>query len=133
MSVPERTADAAIVHAERIKRRSRAGALIELARIRSDLSQAELARRAGTSQTTISAYESGAKVPALATLERVLAAAGFDLRMSLATAEDHDESLARYIATLPPEVRDKFEREQQARGPAGSVPASRRRGARKTA
>lgn len=43
---------------------------------RSGLSQAELARRAGTSQATISAYERGRKVPSIATLSRVLAACG---------------------------------------------------------
>ena len=40
------------------------------------LTQAQLATRAGTSQATISAYESGRKQPSLATLSRLLAAAG---------------------------------------------------------
>lgn len=116
------------------KQRSRAGALVELARIRSGLTQVELARRAQTSQTAISAYELGAKVPSLETLERILGAAGFDLRMSLAAAEDHDESLARYVATLPEDARAKFVREQQARvTPARKPSAARRRVARRTA
>lgn len=46
------------------------------ARRRAGLTQAELARRAGTSQATISAYESGRKEPSVSTLGRVLAAAG---------------------------------------------------------
>src|SRR5437870_1272833 len=46
------------------------------ARHRAGLSQAELAARAGTSQATISAYESGRKTPSVATLERLLAASG---------------------------------------------------------
>ncbi|MCP9488387.1 MAG: helix-turn-helix domain-containing protein [Solirubrobacteraceae bacterium MAG38_C4-C5] len=46
------------------------------ARRRAGLSQTELARRAGTSQATISAYESGRKQPSVATLSRLLAAAG---------------------------------------------------------
>ena len=116
------------------KRRSRAGALIELARIRAGLTQVELARRARTSQTAISAYESGGKVPSLATLERVVTAAGFDLRMSLAPADDHDESLARYLATLPEGARAKFDREQQARTPSTRKPAAvRRRAAQESA
>lgn len=45
------------------------------------LSQAELARRAGTSQATVSAYESDAKSPAVATLERLLAATGHSLEL----------------------------------------------------
>jgi len=46
------------------------------ARRSAGLSQQELARRAGTSQATISAYENGAKEPSLRTLDRLLAAAG---------------------------------------------------------
>jgi transcriptional regulator with XRE-family HTH domain len=46
------------------------------ARRRAGLTQAELAQRAGTSQATISAYESGRKQPSVATLSRLLAAAG---------------------------------------------------------
>lgn len=45
------------------------------------LTQAALARRAGTSQATISAYESGAKSPAVITLERLLAATGHALEL----------------------------------------------------
>lgn len=46
------------------------------ARERAGLTQQELARRAGTSQATISAYENGAKEPSVRTLDRLLAAAG---------------------------------------------------------
>ncbi len=46
------------------------------ARLRARLSQAELARRTGTSQATISAYERGRKQPSVETLDRLLAAAG---------------------------------------------------------
>lgn len=46
------------------------------ARRRAGLTQAELARRAGTSQATISAYEHGRKAPSVETLGRLLAAAG---------------------------------------------------------
>ena len=46
------------------------------ARLRSGLSQAALGARAGTSQATISAYESGRKQPSLETLDRVLEATG---------------------------------------------------------
>ncbi len=96
-------------------RRTRAGALIETARLRADLSQQNLAALAHTSQAAISDYELGRKVPSLGTLERVLSAAGFDLLMSVAPAEDHDESLQRYVATLPKATRRRFEREQASR------------------
>lgn len=46
------------------------------ARRASGLSQAEVARRAGTSRPTLSAYEGGSRNPTLDTLERVLAANG---------------------------------------------------------
>jgi transcriptional regulator with XRE-family HTH domain len=52
------------------------GDLIRRARLGSGLTQAQLAGRGGTSQATLSAYESGAKVPSATTLARILAAAG---------------------------------------------------------
>ena len=52
------------------------GATLREARLSAGLSQSELARRAGTSQATISAYESGAKRPSVETLSRLLAASG---------------------------------------------------------
>lgn len=43
------------------------------------LSQQELARRAGTSRPTVSAYEHGRKSPSLDTVKRLLDAAGYEL------------------------------------------------------
>jgi transcriptional regulator with XRE-family HTH domain len=57
-----------------------AAASLRDARRRAGLTQAELARRAGTSQATISAYEHGRKEPSLDTLSRLLAASGVRLR-----------------------------------------------------
>lgn len=94
---------------------SRAGALIRTARLKAGLSQAALANRAGTTQPTISTYERGGKIPDLATLERLLRAAGFELRMILMPLEDHDESLARYMQVLPREAQERFAASQQAR------------------
>jgi transcriptional regulator with XRE-family HTH domain len=53
-----------------------AAASLRDARRRAGLTQAELARRGGTSQATISAYERGRKEPSLETLSRLLAASG---------------------------------------------------------
>lgn len=52
-----------------------------LARVRraAGLSQDELARRAGTSRPTLSAYEHGRKSPSLDTVQRLLEAAGYEL------------------------------------------------------
>ncbi len=51
--------------------------LLRRARTLSGLSQVEAARRAGTAQSALSAYESGAKVPTPEVLERILDALGF--------------------------------------------------------
>jgi hypothetical protein len=48
------------------------------------LSQAELAKRAGTSQPVISAYERGRRDPTTGTLRRLLAAAGERLELRFA-------------------------------------------------
>lgn len=67
-------------------------ATLKDARRAAGLTQAELAARAQTSQATISAYESARKQPSVATLSRLLAAAGSRL-----AAEP-----ARYIVIQPP-------------------------------
>jgi transcriptional regulator with XRE-family HTH domain len=56
-----------------------AAALLRRVRESSGLSQEEFARRAGTSRPTLSAYEHGRKSPSADTLERLMAAAGFEL------------------------------------------------------
>lgn len=53
--------------------------LLEEVRTRAGLSQEALAARAGTSRPTLSAYEHGRKSPTLATVERLLDSAGFEL------------------------------------------------------
>jgi transcriptional regulator with XRE-family HTH domain len=58
------------------------------------LSQAELAARAGTSQATVSAYESGRKEPSLATLSRLLAVTGMRLTAEPAPAPVREPSPA---------------------------------------
>ena len=58
--------------------------IIRAARLRAGLSQRELALRAGTSHSTLSAYESGRVDPGVATMQRIVAAAGFvgEVRLS---------------------------------------------------
>lgn len=50
--------------------------LLRAARQAAGLTQAELARRSSTSQSAVAAYESGAKVPSVETMNRLLGAAG---------------------------------------------------------
>lgn len=82
-----------------------AGNLVKFARHDAGLSQRELARRAGTSQATLSAYEAGRKSPSFDTLVRIIRAAGRDLRIQLAPLDDHDQWLRSYEAGLPKKVR----------------------------
>jgi len=56
------------------------------ARQRSRLTQAELGRRADVPQSVISAYESARREPSVDMLARLVAAAGFDLRIELTPA-----------------------------------------------
>ena len=60
-----------------------AGALLRTARERAGLSQAELAARAGVTQSVISVYESGHRQPALSTLAALVEASGsrLDIRV----------------------------------------------------
>ncbi|MGH8203854.1 MAG: helix-turn-helix domain-containing protein [Steroidobacteraceae bacterium] len=66
------------------------GDLLRSARLRADLSQRALARRARTAQSVVARIESGATSPSWATLERLLRAAGFEL-----SAEVHPASSGR--------------------------------------
>ena len=66
--------------------------LIRMARREAGLSQQALATSAGTSQAAVSAYESGRRSPSVDTLCRILAAAGFEVRMRLAAPDAHDDT-----------------------------------------
>lgn len=72
------------------------------------MSQRELANRAGTSQGTLSAYESGKKSPTLETLARIVRAAGSDLRITVVPYDDHDDWVAEYEANLTPEQVERW-------------------------
>ena len=75
------------------------GDLLERVRREAGLSQEELASRAGTSRTTLSAYEHGRKSPTMATVERLLDRAGFTLN-----AEPH----VTFSEVVPPRGRPFF-------------------------
>jgi transcriptional regulator with XRE-family HTH domain len=74
-------------------------ALIRTVRQRRGLTQAELARRAGTSQPVVSAYEHGRRDPTCSTLRKLVAAGGESL-----------ELVARVPASDVPPARDDEER-----------------------
>ena len=59
------------------------GRLLRRARARAALSQRELARRAGTAQSVVARIERGQSSPTWATLQRLLEAAGCELRAAV--------------------------------------------------
>ena len=61
----------------------RSGSLLREARSKAGLSQAELARRAGVTQSVVSAYESAARQPSLAMLDRLVSATGLELEIQV--------------------------------------------------
>lgn len=70
---------------------SQAAEIVRSARLRSRLSQRELARRSGTSQAAISRIERGLEEPTLERLEQILAGLGWRLETALEPIEVHDE------------------------------------------
>lgn len=75
-----------------------AASLIKAARLRSRISQRELARRAGTSQAAISRIERGLEEPTLERLEQILAGLGWRPAISLEPIAVHDEEPLRLLA-----------------------------------
>jgi transcriptional regulator with XRE-family HTH domain len=74
------------------------GLALKAARRRAGLTQAALAARAGTSQATVSAYESGRKQPSLQTFARLLAATGSRLSVEAATRPVVEPSAEQHAA-----------------------------------
>lgn len=68
-----------------------AATLIRRARSCSGLSLRQLARRAGTSHATLSAYEAGRVDPSVHTVRRIIRSAGFDPAVVLVPRVDPNE------------------------------------------
>lgn len=81
-----------------------AGAMIHQARRRAGLSQVELGRRAGVTQSVISAYESGRRQPSMPTLAGLIEAAGFELVIEL---RPHAHGLSRLTGPLGQRLRSR--------------------------
>jgi transcriptional regulator with XRE-family HTH domain len=86
-----------------LNRYTRSVTIIKDLRDATGLTQAELADRAGTSQPTIAAYESGTKSPTLRTLRRLAGAVGRELVVSFVPAMTREDrrSLALHRAIAP--------------------------------
>jgi len=93
---------------------SPAAALLQLARIKSGLSQGQLSARAGVSATMISAYERDGRQPTIPTLMRLLKAAGFDLSIHLIPSDPHDDVLTELDSRRGPKERQRRDRQIEA-------------------
>ena len=67
--------------------------LVREARKRAGLTQADLGRRAGVPQSTVARIESGARTPSTDLVERLVRAAGFEIRVSLGHPDPGTSSL----------------------------------------
>lgn len=82
-----------------------AGLLIQEARLRAGLSQAQLAERTGRERAHIARWETGGVEPSFATLQDVLRACGYQLSTKLERFEPVDDARRREIAESAPSDR----------------------------
>lgn len=87
---------------------NKAAALVKEARRRAGVTQAELAERLGTPQSVVARWESGQRVPSLASIERVARACGLDTSIGLVIHDTHDLLLARQLDPLSPGERIEY-------------------------
>ena len=81
------------------------GRLIREARRLGGLTQAELARRLGTTQSAVSNWERGRDTPRVDTLARILEACGFEADMTFRRLDDVDRAQIRENLAMTPAER----------------------------
>jgi len=81
------------------------GRLIREARRLGRLTQAELARRLGTTQSAVSNWERGRDTPRVDTLARILEACGFEADMTFRRLDDVDRAQIRENLAMTPAER----------------------------
>jgi transcriptional regulator with XRE-family HTH domain len=88
--------------------------LMREARLRAGLTQAELARAAGLSQSAIARWESGRVQPSLETLRDLIRACRLELTFGLANYDDSYDGYINALLDKTPEARvaDAIERER---------------------
>jgi transcriptional regulator with XRE-family HTH domain len=79
--------------------------LIREARRLGSITQAELARRLGTSQSAVSNWERGRDTPRVDTLARILEACGFEADMTFRRLDDVDRAQLRQNLAMAPAAR----------------------------
>ncbi|HKI74771.1 MAG TPA: helix-turn-helix transcriptional regulator [Pseudomonadales bacterium] len=73
----------------------RSARLLRQARLDAGLSLREVARRAGTSHSTLLAYESGRKVPSIVTFLRILEACGYGVDIVVSNRVKYRDGIER--------------------------------------
>jgi transcriptional regulator with XRE-family HTH domain len=81
------------------------GGLIREARRLGGLTQADLARRLGTTQSAVSNWERGRDTPRVDTLARILEACGFEADMTFRRLDDVDRAQIRENLAMTPAER----------------------------
>jgi transcriptional regulator with XRE-family HTH domain len=81
------------------------GRLIREARRLGGLTQADLARRLGTTQSAVSNWERGRDTPRVDTLARILEACGFEADMTFRRLDDVDRAQIRQNLAMTPTER----------------------------
>lgn len=101
--------------------------LLYEARNRAGLTQAELGRRVGVPQSSISRWERGEVEPSLETLRRLIRACGLELGFRFANYDDsYVEYIERYLALTPAErIRGAVERANAYRRLRPAIEAAR--------
>lgn len=82
-----------------------ASSLLRQARLRSGLSQRQLSEAAGVPRSTVARVESGQMQPTLPMLERLVLAAGLEMRIRLEPYDDHDDVLDALASADPGRAR----------------------------
>jgi transcriptional regulator with XRE-family HTH domain len=91
-----------------MNRKPLAAQLLVDSRLRAGLTQRALAKRARTAQSVVARIELGQTIPSLATLDRLVGAAGFELELALEPKPALDRQLlddVSRIQRLTPEAR----------------------------
>ncbi len=102
-----------------------AAGLIRSARDKAEMTQAELATAAGVTQQLISAYETGRMDPTMTSLMRLIEATGFEVRFRLVARDYHDETLERFLESLPASERAAVEEQRRQRASAARLRRAR--------
>ena len=81
------------------------GAWVREARLRAGLTQAELARRVGTTQSAVARLESGRTSPSWSAVVGMIRACGLDLLIDIAERDDSDWEQAERLLRMSPAER----------------------------